>query len=174
MQQQVEKEETKVEVTEDPMVVNLVHQKRTLKHALPPLSPPPVHIPTSMSTPMVMFYKHLNTSALDSQRSISSLPNTTDDVVSSTDNATTLTDDTTDVAPSAATSVEYLKLNNQEPLGPGVSIPSIQTSAPLDGTTVLILPGRRTHPLLTSSSARTLATSNGPLSNCPMFNGGRS
>ena len=32
-----------------------------------------------------MFYKHLNTSALDSQRSISFLPTTTDDVACPTD-----------------------------------------------------------------------------------------
>ena len=55
MQQQVEKvEETKAEVPEDSTSVKLVHQKRTLKHALPPLSPPPAHIPTSMSTPTVL------------------------------------------------------------------------------------------------------------------------
>jgi len=59
-----------------------------------------------------MFYKHLNASAVDSQRSISSLPHGTDDVASSTDDAT-------GVASSPATNVEHLKLKSEESLGPG-------------------------------------------------------
>ena len=175
VQQQVEKEDTKVEVPEDPTTAKPVHQKRTLKHALPPLSPPPVHIPTSMSTPTVMFYNHLNTSAPDSQRSISSLPNTTDDVASSTDEAMTSTDDTTDVASSAATSVEYFELKSDESLGPGgMPIPLIQTTAPLDGITASISPPdtlTRSSSASSAYSTGTLATSNGPLSNYPMSNG---
>jgi len=66
VQQQVEKEDKKVELPEDSTTVKLIHQKHTLKHALPPLSPPTVHIPTSMSTSTVMFYKHLNTSVVNS------------------------------------------------------------------------------------------------------------
>ena len=164
----MEKEDTKVEVPEDSTAVKLVHQKHTLKHALPPLSHSPVYIPTSMSAPTVMFYKYLNTSAVYSPRSISSLPNTKDDVASSTDNATTSTDDTTDVTFSAATSVKYLKLNSQEPLGPGgMSIPSIQTSAPLDGTTVSISPGRRTHPLLTSFFCSSISHQQRPAEQLP-------
>jgi len=87
-------------VPEDPTTVKLIHQQHTLKHALPPLSPPPVCIPTSMSTPTVMFYKHLNSSAVDSQFS------TTDDVASSTD------------VTSTAATVEYLRLKSEESLGP--------------------------------------------------------
>ena len=56
----------------------------------------------------MMFNRDLNASAVDGQRSISSLPLTTDDVASWTDDAVTWTDDTTDVISSAATSVEYL------------------------------------------------------------------
>jgi ubiquitin C-terminal hydrolase len=175
VQQQVAREETKVEVPEDPTTAKIVHQKRTLKHALPPLSPPSVHIPTSMSTPTVMFYNHLNPSGVDSQRSISSLPNTTDDVASSTDDAMTSTDDATDVASSAATSVEYLELKSEESIGPGgMPIPSIQTTAPLDGTTALISPPdalTRSSSASSAYSTGTLATSNGPLSNYPMSNG---
>ena len=66
MQQQVEKD-TKVDLPEHSTTVRLVHQKHTLKQALPLLSLSPVHIP---STPTVMFYKYPNTSEVDSQRSI--------------------------------------------------------------------------------------------------------
>jgi hypothetical protein len=116
-----------------------------------------------------MFYKYLNSSAVDSQRSISSLPNTTDDVASSTDDAMTSTDDTTDVISSA------IKLKREESLGPGgMPTPSIQTTVPLDGTTTSIsLPDAPTCSSSASSaySTGTLATSNGPLSNYPMSNG---
>ena len=138
MQQQVEKaEETKAEVPEDSTSVKLVHQKRTLKHALPPLSLHPYTY--QRPCPRPRFYKHLNKSARDSQRSISSLSTTTDGVASSTDDAMTSTDDATAVTSSAATSVEYLELKSEESLGPGgMLIPSIQTTAPLDGTTASI------------------------------------
>jgi hypothetical protein len=115
----------------------------------------------------VTFYKQLNATAVDSQGSILSLPNTTDDMACSTDDATT--DDTTDITSSA------VKLKREESLGSGgMPTPSIQTTVPLDGTTTSISP---LDALTCSSSASsaystgTLATSNGPLSNYTMSNG---
>ena len=84
------------------------------------------------------------------------------DVVYSTDDAMTSTDDTTDVTSSAATSVAYLELKSERSLGPD------ETTAPLDGTTTSISPpDALTHSSLASSaySTGTLATSNGPVSN---------
>ena len=122
-----------------------------------------------MSTPTVMFYKHLNASAVDIQRSMTSFPNTTEDVASSTGDAMTSMDDTPDVASSAVTSVEYFQLKSEDSLGPGeMPIPSIQTTGPFDRTTASMTP--QTHSSLASSaySAKTLAISNGPLNNYPM------
>ena len=116
-----------------------------------------------------MFYKHLNTSALDSQRSISFLPTTTDDVASSTDDAMTSTDDTPNVASSAATNVEYLELKSEE-----MPILSIQTTAPLGGTTASVSPPdalTRSSSASSAYSTGTLTTRNCPLSNCQMANG---
>ena len=82
------------------------------------------------------------------------------------------TDDTTDVTSLAVASVEYLQLKSEGPLGPGgMPIPSIQTSALLDGTTSSISPADTLTRSSPPSSAGTLATSNGPLSNYPMSNG---
>jgi hypothetical protein len=55
-------------------------------------------------------------------------------VASSTDDAMTSTDDTTDVTSSAATSAEYIELKSEESVGPGgMPIPPIQMTAALDG-----------------------------------------
>ena len=124
-----------------------------------------------MSTPTVMFYKHLSTSTLDSQRSISFLPTTTDDVASPIDDAMTSTDDTIDldVASSAATNVEYLELKSEE-----MPILLIQTTAPLGGTTASVSPPdalTRSSSASSAYSTRTSTTRNCPLSNCQMSNG---
>ena len=108
----------------------------------------------------MVFYKHLNASAVDSQRSISSLPLTMDDVASWPEDAVTSTDDTTDVTSSAATSVEYLELKSEGSLGPdGMS--SDDCAALWDDD--INITSRRTHALLIGVSAYstgTLAISN--------------
>ena len=76
-----------------------------------------------------MFYKHLSPSAVDSQRSISTPPTTTDDMASSTGDAHDFNG-----LYHRRHFVEYLELKSEQSLGPGgMPIPLMQTAAPLDG-----------------------------------------
>ena len=81
----------------------------------------------------------------------------------------TSTDDTPNVVSSAATNVEYLELKSEE-----MPILSIQTTAPLGGTTASVSPPDALTRSSSASSAYSTGTSttrNCPLSNCQMSNG---
>ena len=93
------------------------------------------------------------------------------DVVSSTDDATTSTEDTTDVTSAAATSVEYLELKSEGSLGPD-GMPSDDCAALWDDD--INITSRRTHAPLIGVLClfyRDIGHQQRPLDNYPTSNG---